>query len=929
MYVQELLLPRAPQTPASSDSLAALEDAAGQCLLQGRPLQATDFIQQAIDLRRGLDSDIVSPGCLTYIQASVKAVAAVAMGMLETGDLNLSLQVFERLEEVLKGCPLAAVVSERCAVLNNLACVCRKAGQLPVAKRHLAKALRLCDMFKDSEIDRAGTHLNMCAVLSNLGRHGAALEYGKKAVQYAQEEVIGKKSLDTDEEGKHAIKVLAVAYFNVGAEYEHLTAYITALDWYRKAITIIENSDIPALKGMLETLISACRAMRRKATEASNHPANVSISRSRPASAQLNSRLPATRPASASRPSSGRKESKPKRRPSSSKRTVPMPPLSATRHRQARSPLSMTPQPAGEESVSTTKSGKRLMTCIQWAETEPVASGSDLDSLSRMGVMDFPAEEKIRRVVRVRGNKRRPGEGRTERLESAGRRGNPIPSGELGGDWEESSSLREPKPITPTPSDTVPSDFPDIEHSDFSGIVPSDSPIVLCDPPVILPDNPPDLPAPSLRTSVVKQPTNLLLLASSPIPPLPTVTQPAPPKPSSIPPPDIPSLLLHKSAAKLQAFLKGRVARNKAKMLLLASHRRSQRKLLARLGKRFLNETYGVITAYELPSNLLFVLGADNSCECEIEKPTKFNIQKLLQNIDFDGRNLYFPSQIPSPVPQSPQFPLQITPTVVSRITQMQALLRGNIARRLFTLSQAKISKEAVRKRVFRVWKQLNSSTFGLLTIYRLGPDLAEIVVETASAGREYQLSVPFSGENYEELAERVKFNGAAVVLSKEKPASNAEKPIITRKPVKDQFQSLKEPQKVDFQVNEPEDLPISKPKAQISASFSPLQLSFDPISSEADQSRVEKTVILLTQGEKTLLGFQYLISVSFYENLEEFGLEAQAISLGAPYLHPVQVDGTTIREDFGLSLSMDRVGIADLLLNSCSAVKFRLLVAL
>jgi len=885
MYVHELLLPRTTQTPTSSDSLAAVEDAAGQCLLQGRPLQATDYIQQAIDLRRGLDLEVFSPSCLAYIQASVKAVAAVAMGMLETGDVNLSLQVLERLEEVLKGCPLAAVVSERCAVLNNLACACRKAEQLPVAKRHLAKALRLCEIFKDTEMDRAGTHLNMCAVLSNLGRHGAALEYGKKAVQYAQEEVIGRKSLDGDEDSKHAIKVLAVAYFNVGAEYEHLTAYITALDWYRKAVTIIENSDIAPLKEMLETLISACRAMRRKAAEAASHPANSSISRSRPASAQVNRRLPAARPVSASRPSSGRKETKSKRRPSSSKRTVPMPPLSATRHRQT--PLSVTPQPAGEESVSSTKSGKRLMTCIQWAETEPAASGSDLDSLSKMGVMDFPEEEKPRRVVRVRGNKRRPVEGRTERPESVGMWGKPPPSGELIDDWGDSSSPHESKPVTP-PAHT-----------------------------------PTDLPAPSIRTSLAKQPTNLLLLAISPIPPLPIPTQPA-----STPPTELPSLLLHQSAAKLQAFLKGRAARNKAKMLLIASHRRSQRKVLSRLGKRFLNETYGVITAYELPAKLLFVLGSDSSFECEIDKPIKFDIQKLLLNIDFDGQKLFFPSPIPSPDPVSPLLPSQITPAVVTRITQVQALLRGNIARRLFALSQAKISKEAVRKRVYRVGKQLNGSTFGLLTVYRLGPDLVEIVVETASAGREFGLSVPFGGENYEELAKRVKFNGAAVVLSKDKPVPNAERPIIPRNPIKEQFQPPKEPSKSYIHTEEPEDLTIPQSKAAVQAAVPSFQQSSDQITSEADQSRVEKTVVLLTQGEKTLLGFQYLVSVSFHENFREFELEAEAISLGAPLLHPARVGETAIQQDFGLSLSMDLAGIAEMLLATCSAVKSRLLVA-
>ena len=923
MYVHELLLPRSPQVPASSNSLAFIEDAAGQCLLQGRPLQALDYIQQAIDLRRGMDLEVFDSSCLAYIQASVKAVGAVAMGMLETGDLNLSLQVFARLEEVLKGCPLAAVTSERCAVLNNLACVCRKAGQLPVAKRHLSKALRLCEMFKESEMDRAGTHLNMCAVLSNLGRHGAALEYGKKAVQYAQEDVIGRKSLEADEESKHAIKVLAVAYFNVAAEYEHLTAFTTALDWYRKAVTIVENSDIPALKDMMDTLVSACKAMRRKAAEASSHTANSSIARSRPVSAQQNRKSPATRPASASRPSSERKEAKPKRRPSSSKRTVPMPPLSAPRQKPMRTPLSVTPQPGREESVSTTKSGKRLMTCIQWAETEPVASGSDLDSLSKMGVMDFmeeekpmklgdldftaeekprkveimdfSEEEKPRRVIRVRGSKRRPAEGRMDRPESAGIRGKAsTPLVEPTDDWGNSSN--DSKPMIPI-STTI------IQHDSKTEIEPVAS---------------------ILQASAPKQPENLLRIASGPIAPasLPIPLQETSKPPTSVLP--VSPLLLHQSAIKLQAVIKGRAARNKAKMLLVASHRRRQRKMLSRLGKKFNNGEYGVVIAYEMPAKLLFVLGSDSSCECEIDKPKDFSIEKLLNSIDYDGEKFYFPA-VRSPIdPATPQLQGQISPSVNERITRVQALFRGNIARRLFSLSQAKLSKEAIRKRVYRAGKQLNGSTFGLLTIYRLGPDLVEIVVEPPSTGREYEMEVPFSGENYEELAGRIKFNGAAVVLGRE---PSAPKPITPRKPAIEPVQPAKEQKaKVDMQSQEPEDLTIYQSEARVLSRPPVFPVQLD--SSSPDQSIVEKAVILLIQGEKTLLGFQYLVSVSFLQNIREFELEAEAISIGAPALHPVHVMEDTIQQEFGLSLSMNLSGIAETLLDTCTAVKFRLVLA-
>ena len=64
---------------------------------------------------------------------------------------------------------------------NNLACMCRRQGRLQPALKYLKKCLRLearlpmCDNPGD-------THLNMCAVLSQLGRHEQALEHSEAAL---------------------------------------------------------------------------------------------------------------------------------------------------------------------------------------------------------------------------------------------------------------------------------------------------------------------------------------------------------------------------------------------------------------------------------------------------------------------------------------------------------------------------------------------------------------------------------------------------------------------------------------------------------------------------------------------------------------------------------------------------------------------------
>ncbi len=58
--------------------------------------------------------------------------------------------------------------------LNNLACYYRKRGNLRTALQHLEKALKIEECLGGGSSGNgniAGTHLNLCAVLSQLGRH--------------------------------------------------------------------------------------------------------------------------------------------------------------------------------------------------------------------------------------------------------------------------------------------------------------------------------------------------------------------------------------------------------------------------------------------------------------------------------------------------------------------------------------------------------------------------------------------------------------------------------------------------------------------------------------------------------------------------------------------------------------------------------------
>lgn len=73
---------------------------------------------------------------------------------------------------------------------NNLACYYRRVGRLHAALKYLKRALRI-----ESRLDRvvhpADTHVNICVVLSQLGRHAEALRHAQASERLVQRELFG------------------------------------------------------------------------------------------------------------------------------------------------------------------------------------------------------------------------------------------------------------------------------------------------------------------------------------------------------------------------------------------------------------------------------------------------------------------------------------------------------------------------------------------------------------------------------------------------------------------------------------------------------------------------------------------------------------------------------------------------------------------
>lgn len=78
----------------------------------------------------------------------------------------------------------------------------------------------------------ADTHLNLCAVLSQLDRHEDALQHSMLSIILLQDEFLSVllpkiKSIEGEEDliNDERLAVLAIAYHNLGVEFEHLKRF--------------------------------------------------------------------------------------------------------------------------------------------------------------------------------------------------------------------------------------------------------------------------------------------------------------------------------------------------------------------------------------------------------------------------------------------------------------------------------------------------------------------------------------------------------------------------------------------------------------------------------------------------------------------------------------------------------------------------------
>lgn len=149
--------------------------------------------------------------CTKICKEVCEITNTLAMMYLNKDDYDVSLKMLQRAQVLCESNDQAKAIT-----YNNIACYYRKIGKLKVALTFLQNALQIEKRLAVAE-NAADTHLNICAVLSQLNKHDLALLHATSAVSLLQELMLAGTTLNPDR-----FAVLAIAYHNIGVEQEFL-----------------------------------------------------------------------------------------------------------------------------------------------------------------------------------------------------------------------------------------------------------------------------------------------------------------------------------------------------------------------------------------------------------------------------------------------------------------------------------------------------------------------------------------------------------------------------------------------------------------------------------------------------------------------------------------------------------------------------------
>ena len=180
----------------------------------------------------------------------------VAMDYLREDDFKEALVLLKKAEAMLNSPDSGEDSHIRLKLLgitfNNFGCFYKRKKQPNVALYYLKQALDIEVQQGKDNINLAGTHLNICAIYSQLGKHSEALQHAYDAFKLVE---TVPTDLSDDSSGRsNAITTLIIAYHNVAVELEFLSKLKEALDFYTRGLEVA-TSELGASHGLTKSLV--------------------------------------------------------------------------------------------------------------------------------------------------------------------------------------------------------------------------------------------------------------------------------------------------------------------------------------------------------------------------------------------------------------------------------------------------------------------------------------------------------------------------------------------------------------------------------------------------------------------------------------------------------------------------------------------------
>ncbi|CAK0886017.1 unnamed protein product, partial [Prorocentrum cordatum] len=160
----------------------------------------------------------LAPAGAGDVQELILSCNKDGMEHLRRGEHKEAFEQFKYAEAVLLGTAEPDCSALLAVTCNNLGCYYKKVGKFHGALSYLRRALKMEVELRTDEVTLAGTHLNLCAVLSKLEKHDKAVQHSLCALELMSKHV---SAVDTDV-SQDDYAVLAIAYHNVAMVLCHV-----------------------------------------------------------------------------------------------------------------------------------------------------------------------------------------------------------------------------------------------------------------------------------------------------------------------------------------------------------------------------------------------------------------------------------------------------------------------------------------------------------------------------------------------------------------------------------------------------------------------------------------------------------------------------------------------------------------------------------